>query len=64
MNRIFFLALVQVAWTMPLSNDKRYIHDVVGLVKEDLRFYEQLENAPLLVSEYIYIQFQIIHFII
>lgn len=43
--------LVQLAWTMPFTNDERYIHDIVGLVKEDLRYYEQLENEPLLVSK-------------
>lgn len=50
MRRVFFLILVQLAWTMPFANDERYIHDIVGLVKEDVRFYEQLENEPLLVS--------------
>ncbi|KAL5291280.1 NUCB2.2 family protein [Megaselia abdita] len=50
MRGIIFLMSVQFAWTMPFSNDERYIHDIVGLVKEDLRFYEQLENEPLLVN--------------
>lgn len=50
MRGIFFLVLVQLASTMPFTNDERYIHDIVGLVKDDLRFYEQLENEPLLVS--------------
>lgn len=52
MRRIFCLVLVQLVWTMPSTNDERYIRDIVGLVKDDLRFYEQLENEPLLVSKH------------